>query len=459
MKIVRRLYVLTLLLFISIFCYAGQKYIDGCVKDLHSSTVYLACVQDGTLRMIDSVQVNNRSCFRFTVSDTLPTGLYVVIFNKEKTSYMQFIFNGEDVSVSTVFSAVVDNMEIEKSVENMVMYEYTKQSIRSNNRINRLKLNNANLSKENLAEIEMIRERDTWLARYIIGKYPHTLAAAMLKAELPAGIPPGLSAREAENYSLSHCFDNVDMDNIALTHTYILSNILNNLLAHAENKYFTYNQQVESYATTLDSLFYKVRDHPVAHNFYVRQISNRFKYGDFDVLYAYMEEYYANAKKEESSCEAPVGFTVKDRIAAMKHTTVGTKAPEIVMPTFEGKTSKLTDIQSEYTLLVFWSSYCYHCTQMLPKVKQIYDHRRDNRLEVLAVSMDTDEKSWSDFVKDGNYGWMNYCDFKGWQGVIPRSYNIQGTPTYILLDKDKTIIAKPVTIEALVLKLKELNII
>ena len=95
---------------------------------------------------------------------------------------------------------------------------------------------------------------------------------------------------------------------------------------------------------------------------------------------------------------------------------------------------------------------------MLPKVKQIYDHRNGNQLEVLAISVDTDEKEWKNFVKNGDYSWMNYCDLKGWDGEIPKSYNVQGTPTFILLNKDKTIISKPVTLEALAQKLKDMNL-
>ena len=150
---------------------------------------------------------------------------------------------------------------------------------------------------------------------------------------------------------------------------------------------------------------------------------------------------------------------VSSRLNKLKNISIGKQAPEIQMPTYDGKSMGLKDINSDYLLLVFWSTSCSHCTEMLPELKQVYARKRGNSLEVLAISFDTDKKEWEDFVKKGNYSWLNYSDLKGWNSEIAKSYNIQGTPTYLLLDKGKTVIYKPATLEELVAKLRSLNVI
>ena len=296
-----------------------------------------------------------------------------------------------------------------------------------------------------------------WLAEDIIKKYQGTLLAAILKAELPISYPANTSEYDIKEYSYVHCFDNIDLNNKALINTGILSTLMKNYIAHYENKAYSFSEQVENYAIAVDSLIIKTQGHTIINDLYIKELSYKFKYGDYDVICAYIEEYY---NKHDACNTNSRTATAKERLAGMKHASVGKQAHEINMPTYDGKILKLSEINSDYMLIIFWSTNCYHCTQVIPKVKkQIYDHRNDNRLEILAISADTDEKQWKDFVKNENLNWINYCDLKGWESEITKNYNVQGTPTFILLNKDKTIISKPVTLETLESKLKELKII
>ena len=119
---------------------------------------------------------------------------------------------------------------------------------------------------------------------------------------------------------------------------------------------------------------------------------------------------------------------------------------------------KMSSIKSDYTLIVFWSTYCNHCMQSLPLLKRIYDAGRGN-FEVLAVSFDTDRAAWQKFIQDNNLGWLNYSDLLGWESKIAHDYDVQGTPTYFLLDKNKKIIAKPIELTDLASELQRLKII
>ena len=62
-------------------------------------------------------------------------------------------------------------------------------------------------------------------------------------------------------------------------------------------------------------------------------------------------------------------------------------------------------------------------------------------IEVVAISLDSDQKAYED--KTYALPWINDSELKGWKSKAAEVYNIHGTPTYYILDKDNKIIEKP----------------
>ena len=159
---------------------------------------------------------------------------------------------------------------------------------------------------------------------------------------------------------------------------------------------------------------------------------------------------------------------ILQKTADYKRTSIGATAPEIIfnhagyltLNEKQQRTSeilKLSAIHSEYTLLLFWASWCPHCMHMLPELKKIYEENKQKGLEVLAISLDVDSLQLLKVIADGNYKWLNYSDFKKWENPAARAYNVHATPTMFLLDKDKKIIAKPETLQKLINNLSQIN--
>lgn len=126
---------------------------------------------------------------------------------------------------------------------------------------------------------------------------------------------------------------------------------------------------------------------------------------------------------------------------------IGSNAPEIELE--EGKLY-LSSLQSDYTLIIFWSSWCPHCTEEIPKIKTYTDSlteefkKHKKTLSIVAVSLDTDKESWKNYVTQQNlFTWFNYSELKGWKSEVVKMYNVYATPSMFVLDKDKKIIAKP----------------
>ena len=100
-------------------------------------------------------------------------------------------------------------------------------------------------------------------------------------------------------------------------------------------------------------------------------------------------------------------------------------------------------MDAERTIVVFWASWCPHCEEMLPLLKPAYDPDNTEKLEIIAVSIDTDESAWKASIAEHDFNWINVSELKGWDSEIGNAYGLVATPTFFILDADKTIIGKP----------------
>jgi len=109
------------------------------------------------------------------------------------------------------------------------------------------------------------------------------------------------------------------------------------------------------------------------------------------------------------------------------------------------KYTKLSDIQSDYKLVMFGASWCPKCVEELPKVGLFYKQWKQKRLEVIYVSLDSDAKKYLNFVK--YFPFISTCDFKQWETQAAKDYYVFSTPTLFLLDKNNKIILRPNSIK------------
>jgi thiol-disulfide isomerase/thioredoxin len=142
-----------------------------------------------------------------------------------------------------------------------------------------------------------------------------------------------------------------------------------------------------------------------------------------------------------------IGYTqLAEILKSFKNNSIGNKAQNFEIPNLEtGKTSTLYDLNNANRyLIVFWSSTCNHCAEELPKVKAIVPENT----KVIAIGIEDEAKNWQNEIK--NYpNFIHVLGLEKWNNTIVKAYGIKATPSYILLSRDKNIIAKPFDLEAL----------
>ena len=118
----------------------------------------------------------------------------------------------------------------------------------------------------------------------------------------------------------------------------------------------------------------------------------------------------------------------------------GDKAPDFEGVTVNGKAYHLYDSQAEKILVCFWSVDCEHCHEFLKTLRRNVDLKHDYELVTFALADDAKQvRRKTRCMRIHGY---HFFDPAGWDSEPFRDYDINVTPTAILIDKDKNIVGE-----------------
>ncbi|MCW5908886.1 MAG: AhpC/TSA family protein [Chitinophagales bacterium] len=173
-----------------------------------------------------------------------------------------------------------------------------------------------------------------------------------------------------------------------------------------------------------------------------KEIPNSSYTKDFRSIYNQYEQQAKAAEMKEQATEQ-VG--------------IGKPAPEIDLPTPEGKNIKLSSLKGKVVLIDFWASWCGPCRVEMPNVVAAYNKFKSKGFAVYSVSLDKDATAWTNSIKNLNMNWETHVsDLKFWQCEAALRYGVNGIPATFLLDKNGVIVATNLRGAALEQKLAEL---
>jgi thiol-disulfide isomerase/thioredoxin len=151
--------------------------------------------------------------------------------------------------------------------------------------------------------------------------------------------------------------------------------------------------------------------------------------------------------------------SITERAYSMMANQLGLAAPPLVINDINDKKISLYDMTSPYTFVAFWDPTCSHCKEEIPRVDSFYKAIWSKlNVKILSVNINFKElASWKTFIKENKLaGWIHAYQTEadlnkeiqqGKPTTIRQLYDVFKTPTFYLLDANKKIIAKNLSIE------------
>lgn len=128
----------------------------------------------------------------------------------------------------------------------------------------------------------------------------------------------------------------------------------------------------------------------------------------------------------------------------------GSIAMDFKYTTSSGTVARMSSIKTDYMVLFFNNPDCLNCKQVKDYIKDSVLFNRMTRtdskplLRILAIYPDADLPSW----KRTDYPDIMINSYDAGQSIVTRElYDLKASPTLYLLDKDKRVILKDVTVE------------
>jgi thiol-disulfide isomerase/thioredoxin len=440
------------------FTAISQTYIlNATVKGFSQKTVYLANYFGYKNTVIDSASADNNGTFQFKLKDNYKNGLYKIILEKSQKSEtysnnetsINIIYNKESIEFATYFTSLIDSMKIILSHENKIYYEFKQKENKINTQLEILSQLPLYFPKEDEFYPEIKKRYNDIQEQYqnyiseIKKKTTSSFAAHIIKSTHYPLLDFNLSGEAKQQYILQHFLDNIDFTDTLLLYSDLFTSKAIAYIKLYGKQGLTKEQQEQGFIIAVDTLMRKSRLNDRINTQIKDYLIEGFELLDMDKVLEYISEHYM----VENSCnDDKHSSMLKKRLEGYKKLLIGTKAPEVMFADEKNKPFKLSELKSPYTLLIFWASWCPHCQEAMPELKKIVEQQKEKRLEVVAISIDTNKTEYYNAIQKVNYHWINYCDTNGWNGKAANDYYLYATPTMFLLDKEKKIIAKPTTL-------------
>ena len=149
---------------------------------------------------------------------------------------------------------------------------------------------------------------------------------------------------------------------------------------------------------------------------------------------------------------------IEERATILRPLLLGNRVENLVLKDAIGMHRSIYEIKSDFTVLWFWDPDCGHCKEATPVLNDIYNKHSRKDFEVYAVGIMEEEglEKWQDFIDANNLNWINVNDIER-KVDLRKKYDIYSTPVLFLLDNNKEIMAKRVTVESLGEILEQVN--
>ncbi len=430
------------------------------LKGIADTSVYLANYYGPKLYYTDTAKADENGLCKFEGTDTLPGGIYAIIF-PDKKNYFEFIVTEQHFHIETSAEDILGSMKVKGSKENALFFEYLKFIDKKQLEVENLKKSLSKLEESDIKDsIEIVKNQLNEINKSVKdyklkfikdhkGSFVAKIFLASKEPEVPeeADIQKELSADSLFkfHYFKKHYLDDIDFSDDRL----VRSPVLHNKIEHYIKKLTM--QTPDSIDAAADFLAKKSRKNKEVFKYVVHYITSQYERSNImgmDAVFVHMAEKYYMAGECFWMDSTQLAKLV-ERAMTLSPLLIGKTVPNMTLQDTSGIWHILHKVESDYTILYIWDPDCGHCKKETPKLKKLYEKYHDQGIEVYAVSTQLDNKEWKKYIRENQLNWINVSDSPEYPSNFRDIFDVFSTPIVYLLDKDKKILAKRLSIEQL----------
>ena len=459
-----RYFATVLLLCTACLGFAQEGYeIRVTLKPFKNQYIYLGHYYGKQLPIIDSIKLDENSQGVFRGSKKLGGGIYLVGYPDRAHNFEILVDKNQRFSI-VADTAKIHSISFTGSKENVDFKAYQAYMTQNGRAMDSLyKLRSRVSPADSIAinhQLEAINARIKIYRTNLVQSDPNSLLSVLLTAMKEPDVPRNDPAAKTDSlfaykYFKKHYWDGVTFYDDRLMRTPFF-----------ESRIDKYMEQLvypsaDSVIRELDHMLSFASINEEMQKFLLLKFVNRYlnqKYMWEDAVFVHLFEKYFSQKTYPWLTENGKKV-ITDRAYSLMANIMGKPAADVELPDTTDKKISLYNIQAPFVLVAIWDPTCGHCKETLPKLDSAYQARWKKlglKLFGLAKESDGKKSDWLNFIHEHRLAdWTHVYyskqdDAARVNAGIPsysQLYDVQSFPTLYLLDKDKRIIAKKLTLE------------
>ena len=430
----------------------------------NSGTAYLIYYFGKSMNIQDSGIVNSKGEIIFHKDEKLLPGVYSIVFPGKNKLYDFLVDKEQKITIKADTSDLINKSVVIGSSENDLFVKYQQFTALMSPLLQK-EIDGYNAAKtktDSLLHQKKYIELNDKMNVYrknIIKDFPNSMLASLFLGMQDATVEnlhPTSHKDTLENYQYykKHYWDGVTfMDDRIIRTPFFLPKL---------ERYFrdVISPAPDSIIKEADYLLLLARSAPEMYKFLLNWLTDEYmnpKYMGQDAVLVHLFEKY-HSKGISNWLNEKQLTAISNKAYMVMSNLIGEKAANLEMVNEKEKPTNLYSLNAKYTVVCFWDPTCSHCRVEIPRMDSIYNAKwKQQGVQIFAVLTESKEKEkWVEFINTHHLqNWTNvYETEQKRQEIISQKkpsyqqlYNVTQTPTLYLLDKDKRIIAKQLSLE------------
>ncbi len=456
----------------------AQGYNIKLTSNYKKGVAYLAYHLGKNYLLQDSAAVSPTGISVFKANKKLPAGIYAVVLPGNKFIADFLIENTQTITIIADTNKM-DDLKVVGSPANDLFKAYQAFVFTQSKKLETEKIayKNSTTKLDSALHLNNYKQYSNALNAYredIVKNKPTSMMAALLTALKEPAYPSKLPVTKKDsldnyNFYKQHYWDGITfMDDRIIRTPFFLP------------KLETYYREVmpqsnDSLIKDIDYRLLYARSSPEMYKFLLNWFTDEYlnpKFMGQDAIFVHLfEKYHSQGLSPWLSDIQQKGIARKAYLTMSN--LVGEKAANLAFTDTAGKIAELYNVNASYTVVVFWDPSCGHCKEVLPKIDSFYRaqwQKQNIKIYAVLTEKESQKQDWLKYINENKIGdWVNVyqtqqqldVETKELQPSYRQLFDISQTPTLYLLDKDKNIIAKKLTLtqmnDLLQLKIKNNN--